>query len=96
MRDDSWMSEANCRNADQSIFHSDEPADIAEAKGVCRDCPLTQECLSWAIDTKNEGVAGGLTHRERRKLSRHIAQGRVTLNEWNMSTRITLRKNPRQ
>lgn len=96
MRDDSWMVDAACRGAEKDLFHSDDLDDIRRAKAICASCPHTQECLRWAYATKSEGIAAGLTHKERRKLSRHIAQGRITLNEWNMTTKITVRKKSSQ
>ena len=33
---------------------------IEEARGVCRRCPVTTDCLAWALDARIEdGVWGG-------------------------------------
>ena len=42
-----------------------------EAKTVCRQCPVTTECLAWAFEARVEhGIWGGLTEDERRRLRR--------------------------
>jgi WhiB family redox-sensing transcriptional regulator len=41
---------------------------IATAKEVCARCPVVAECLSLALVALPEGVAGGLTAKERREL----------------------------
>jgi WhiB family redox-sensing transcriptional regulator len=41
------------------------------AKAVCAACPVREQCLEWAIATRQEdGVWGGLTDNERRRLRR--------------------------
>lgn len=47
-----------------------------QAKGVCRRCPVRQDCLDWAL-TKNEthGVWGGLSPKERQAIRRLRGQG---------------------
>lgn len=42
------------------------------AKAICRECPVREECLLWAIVYLPQGVAGGLTARERRKLRKRL------------------------
>ena len=42
---------------------------IDAAKRVCGQCPVTHECLEFALGTNQEsGVWGGLTEEERRRL----------------------------
>lgn len=42
-----------------------------QAKLVCRTCPVVLDCLSAALDRREEyGVWGGMTERERRSLLR--------------------------
>lgn len=43
----------------------------AEAKAVCRLCPVARECATQAFTTGEEwGTWGGLTVRERRKIAK--------------------------
>lgn len=66
-----WRQRAACRGIDPSIFYpaTDEEAD--EAKGICASCPVRQTCLEHSLTSRErEGVWGGLTERERRRLVR--------------------------
>lgn len=67
---------AICRDEDPDLFFpvgTSGPAllQIAEAKTVCRRCPVVSECLSWALDSgQDAGVWGGMSEDERRALKR--------------------------
>ncbi|MGI8814195.1 MAG: WhiB family transcriptional regulator [Pseudonocardia sp.] len=51
---------------------------IAEAKSVCRRCPVNPECLAWALDSgQDAGVWGGMSEDERRALTRRNHRTRV-------------------
>ena len=52
-------------------------AQIADAKLVCNRCPVTAECLSWALESgQDAGVWGGMSEDERRSLKRRAARAR--------------------
>lgn len=76
-----WRHEAVCRNEDPELFFpvgSSGPAlaQIARAKVVCSRCPVTLQCLSWAIETgQDAGVWGGMSEDERRSLKRRRNRG---------------------
>ena len=68
-----WRDEAACRGLDTEVFFppSEDEADAAAAKAVCAVCPVREECLEWAVATNQpDGVWGGLTATERRRLRR--------------------------
>jgi WhiB family redox-sensing transcriptional regulator len=45
--------------------------DAEEAKAVCSSCPVRQACLEYSLAARErEGVWGGLTERERRRILR--------------------------
>jgi WhiB family redox-sensing transcriptional regulator len=79
-----WRHDAICAAEDPELFFPvgdngryEGPAlvQIAEAKAVCRRCPVREQCLQWALATgQDEGVWGGLTEIERRQLRRHAAR----------------------
>jgi WhiB family redox-sensing transcriptional regulator len=55
------------------VFHPAEEDDdaAAEAKAVCDVCPVIESCLEYAVSTREkDGVWGGMTARERRRLVR--------------------------
>jgi WhiB family redox-sensing transcriptional regulator len=67
----SWRDQARCRGVDPEIFHPGEDDDGVEAKAICTQCPVREACLEYALATREkEGVWGGLTARERRRVLR--------------------------
>jgi len=68
-----WRKRAACRGIDVEIFYpdSDDDADAEPAKAVCEMCPVRQACLEHALaNREREGVWGGATERERRRILR--------------------------
>jgi WhiB family redox-sensing transcriptional regulator len=69
-----WREAAACLEVQNevSFFPSKEDlGGIVKAKAICATCPVADECLSWAIETnQSEGIWGGHTAKERRKLRR--------------------------
>ena len=46
---------------------------VALARAICEACPVMDECLRYALATnQTEGVWGGMTGSERRRLRRRI------------------------
>jgi WhiB family transcriptional regulator, redox-sensing transcriptional regulator len=69
-----WREAAACLEVQDevSFFPSKEDlVGIVKAKAVCATCPVADVCLSWSIETnQGEGIWGGHTPKERRKLRR--------------------------
>jgi WhiB family redox-sensing transcriptional regulator len=66
-----WRQRAACRGVEPDVFYpvSDEEADIA--KTICDQCSVRQPCLEYALaNRERDGVWGGATERERRRLLR--------------------------
>ena len=66
-----WRQHAACRGIDPDTFYplTDEEAD--QAKEICSQCGVRQSCLEWALSVREkEGVWGGATERERRRIIR--------------------------
>jgi len=40
----------------------------ANAKAVCRRCPVQVECLAWAVENRPIGIWAGTTERQRRNM----------------------------
>lgn len=78
-----WRHQAACLHEDPELFFpvgNTGPAlmQIAEAKKVCRICPVREACLQWALDAgQDHGVWGGMSEDERRALRRRAARSRA-------------------
>jgi WhiB family transcriptional regulator, redox-sensing transcriptional regulator len=69
----SWREFARCRGVDPEVFYpvSDDEEAADEAKAICALCPVREPCLEFALSTREKnGVWGGLTERERRRVLR--------------------------
>lgn len=70
-----WREAASCLDAPAGVTFFPDKEDfgaIVRAKAVCATCPVADVCLSWAIESnQSEGIWGGHTAKERRKLRRH-------------------------
>lgn len=74
-----WRHKAVCRDEPSELFFpvgNSGPAlaQIADAKLVCARCPVTADCLSWALKHADDGVWGGMSEDERRALKRRQAR----------------------
>lgn len=68
---ESWRESAACRGVDANVFFPADDGDAGAAKAICATCPVRQACLEYAIVTRQaDGVWGGLTEVERRRLRR--------------------------
>jgi WhiB family transcriptional regulator, redox-sensing transcriptional regulator len=66
-----WRQHASCRGLDPDIFYPPSDEEAEEAKSVCGECPVRQLCLEHALaNRERDGVWGGLTERERRRIIR--------------------------
>jgi WhiB family redox-sensing transcriptional regulator len=77
--DDEWRDKALCRDTDPDLFFPVGTTGLAlvqidHAKKVCGECPVTTECLDFALDTNQDsGIWGGLSEEERRVIRRRRA-----------------------
>ena len=80
-----WRFRAACRGSDPELFFpvgTSGPAlvQLADAKSVCRRCPVSIECRTWALETgQDAGVWGGMSAGERRAKRRRDRRDRRDL-----------------
>jgi WhiB family redox-sensing transcriptional regulator len=66
-----WRRHAACRGLDPEIFFPALDDDVDDAKAVCGSCGVRETCLEFALQVREkEGVWGGATERERRRIIR--------------------------
>lgn len=78
-----WRQMSACRDSEPSLFFPvgvTGPAldNIADAKAICAQCSVQDECLQYALESNQEaGVWGGYAEDERRRLrKRWLAERR--------------------
>jgi WhiB family redox-sensing transcriptional regulator len=53
------------------VFYPVTEEQTDEAKSICRECPVREPCLEYALaNRERDGVWGGATERERRRMIR--------------------------
>ena len=66
-----WRSQALCAQVDPELFFPEKGGSAEPARRVCLRCPVTRECLEFALEHDERfGVWGGLSEQERRDLAR--------------------------
>jgi WhiB family redox-sensing transcriptional regulator len=69
-----WQDRALCAETDPEAFFPEKGGSTREAKKVCRFCEVRAECLEYALENgERYGIWGGLSERERRRISRQAA-----------------------
>jgi hypothetical protein len=76
-----WRTSAACQGVDIETLFSERPLEQARVQGICRGCPVLTTCLQDAIGYEASdyawGIAGGLTHLQRRALRVEAVLGNV-------------------
>jgi WhiB family transcriptional regulator, redox-sensing transcriptional regulator len=71
MKNLAWRQRAACRGAEPDIFYPLSEDDADEAKNICHHCAVRETCLEFALaNRERDGVWGGATERERRRMLR--------------------------
>jgi len=66
-----WVSDALCAQTDPEVFYPEVGGSVRPAKNVCATCPVLAECRDYALTTgEPDGVWGGLSETERRRIRR--------------------------
>ena len=66
-----WRQHAACRGLDPATFFPGSEEETEEARAICFACPVREACLDYALaNRERDGVWGGATERERRRLIR--------------------------
>ena len=66
-----WRELGACRGLEPGIFYPDDGEAASTAKAVCASCGVRVACLEYAVVVREkQGVWGGFTERERRRIVR--------------------------
>ena len=72
MRTDiTWRQRGACNGLDPGVFFPETEELAEEAKAICAQCGVRVSCLEYALAVRErDGVWGGTTERERRRIIR--------------------------
>ena len=71
-----WRAHAACRDHDPALFFPGPDQSAEPAKAICATCPVRVECLNAGLaDPHEQGVWGGHTESERRRIRRRGGPG---------------------
>lgn len=66
-----WRNRGACNGLDPAVFFPDSEENAGEAKSICAECVVRLSCLEHALAVRErDGVWGGLTEKERRRMIR--------------------------
>ena len=84
--DYTWRRHSACRDTDPDLFFpvgttGAALVQIDQAKSVCSICPVSNDCLHYALSTNQDsGIWGGTSEEERRKLRRaYVARQKAAI-----------------
>lgn len=64
-----WMAHGNCRAYAPAVFFPSDGVGVERARKICRNCPVAETCLEYALENRiDHGVWGGASERERRRI----------------------------
>lgn len=67
-----WMNQGKCRAVSWDTFFPHDGTGVVAAQKICATCPVSQECLEYALANHiDHGVWGGCSERERARILRH-------------------------
>lgn len=72
-----WMDSASCANTAPDLFFPEtgQREWITEAKKICKECPVTEACLDYALTNKFvDGIYGGMVPSQRYRLQKRIGK----------------------
>lgn len=70
-----WQDRALCPQTDPEAFFPEKGGSTREAKKVCLECDVRDECLDYALGHDERfGIWGGLSERERRRFKKQRLQ----------------------
>ena len=76
--DDAWMLRGRCRGIAPEVFFPYNGSGVETAQRICAECAVRTECLAYALRNQIEqGVWGGTSERERRRILRRRRLSRL-------------------
>ncbi|MCY4194239.1 MAG: WhiB family transcriptional regulator [bacterium] len=68
------MAYGRCADESPDVFFPSDGRGVEEAKSICRQCLVQEDCLAYALGHRIKyGVWGGRSERQRRRILRQAA-----------------------
>lgn len=78
MQPPEWTAEGRCRGMDPQVFFPSDGIGVQAATAICRDCPVREPCLEYALVNRiQHGVFGGESERSRERILRQRRRERA-------------------
>lgn len=75
VKPEKWREESACKGLDPNMFFPgpNDTEDQEEAHKVCSSCPVTEECMEYALANNiDHGIWGDMSERQRKKFRRNL------------------------
>ncbi|MGW4850195.1 WhiB family transcriptional regulator [Streptomyces sp. NPDC004288] len=85
-----WRTQADCRRTGRNpdwwfptgTKTRKDREQAADAKAICRECPVAMHCATWALRRREEdGIAGGLDADQRRSIRRRVLKEHLSVQQ---------------
>jgi WhiB family redox-sensing transcriptional regulator len=74
-----WMADGNCAHESPATFFPSDGVGVEIARRICTTCPVREQCLEYALTNRiDNGVWGGLSERERRRVLKRRRMASLT------------------
>jgi WhiB family redox-sensing transcriptional regulator len=68
-----WQDDGLCKESDPEAFFPEKGGSTKQAKAVCKRCPITEECLQYALENNERyGIWGGQSEHQRRQILKRL------------------------
>lgn len=92
-----WQTMAACRGMNPDLFFPERGTSQVEAKAVCMSCPVSRECLDFAMESgEHTGIWGGTSERKRREMARKKRRVAKRRTSWGRTQAQPTKKLPRE
>lgn len=69
-----WQDDALCAQVGTEMFFPEKDGSTKDAKQICAQCPVREQCLAYAIENNERfGIWGGVSERELHRMKKQRA-----------------------
>ncbi len=85
-----WREQAACIGYPSGMFFPTDSDDLPVAcERLCERCPVRKECLDHGLAHEPEGIWGGMTANQRRRMRKRLGIRVSTPNNWSLRAETT-------